>query len=134
MGNHYPPGGEPSCQRERVKSRTKSEAMKARRNRATGAGGRAATERKAMPWSQRYSGWSEVRATVVKALRKGMAGGGTGGMPGPAHSTAEQWDQAPLRLGWAATQKPLALLRGYAAVWNPGQGIRGHAAERRSPK
>lgn len=34
-------------QRERVKSSTGSEAMKARRNRATEAGGRAATERKA---------------------------------------------------------------------------------------
>ncbi len=48
-------------------------------------------EPEAMPWSQRCSGWREVRTTVAKALRKGMAGGGTGGGSDPVRSAAEQW-------------------------------------------
>ena len=124
--------GEPSCQRERVKSSTRSEASKARQNRATEAGGRAATEPEAMPWSQRCSGWSEVRATVAKALRRGMAGGGVGGVSGPAPAQRSSGARHPS--GGAAMQKPLALLRGYAAIWNPGQGIPGHGAGRRCPE
>ncbi len=74
-----------------MKSSTGSEASKARRTRATEAGGRAATEPEAMPWSQRCSGWSEVRATVVKALRKGMAGGGVGVVQPRAQRSGAVW-------------------------------------------
>lgn len=91
--------GEPSCQRERVKSSTRSEASKARQNRATEAGGRAATEPEGdaleSTLQRMERGTSDSSESVAEGHGRRRCRRGVWSRA----SAAEQWGQAPLRWG-----------------------------------